>query len=183
MAPCAKLRSEIGVAVPNPTWVVPNPAPNDCVTRSLKLISLALKPVEFMLAKLLPTTSMAVEVAVSAERAVDKDVNISFSPLFAGGSVGGGQRGRDFIQVLAYRRDVLALIHRLLHGLELSQLRHELCAVGRVGRILILQLRHQQLQEHVFGDRRGGRTARASGIAARSRARSRGHLRNAGHHT
>src|ERR1039458_6780954 len=134
MAPCAKLRSVIGVAVPNPTWVVPNPAPNDCVTRSLKLISLALKPVEFMLAKLLPTTSMAVEVAFSAESAVEKDVNISFSLLFAGCRVAGGQIGHDFIQVCVYGRNVLALIHRLFHGLELSKLRHELCAVGRVGR-------------------------------------------------
>src|SRR5580698_2616109 len=76
MAPCEKSRIVIGVAVPNPTWVVPRPAPSDCVTRSLKLISLALKPVEFMLARLLPTTSMAVEVALSAESAVENDVNI-----------------------------------------------------------------------------------------------------------
>ena len=79
IAPCEKLVTVSGVAVPNPTWVLPRPAPNDWVTRSLKLISAALNPVEFMLARLLPTTSMAVEVAFSAERAVENEVNIRFS--------------------------------------------------------------------------------------------------------
>jgi hypothetical protein len=33
----------------------------------------------FMLARLLPTTSMAVEVALKADSAVEKEVNIGFS--------------------------------------------------------------------------------------------------------
>src|SRR5208282_2079431 len=42
---------------------------------------------------------------------------------------------------------------------------HELGAVGRVGRILVLQLGNQQLQKHVFGNRRsrGGGAARSAG--------------------
>jgi hypothetical protein len=58
--------------------------------------------------------------------------------------------------------------HHLLEFAELRQLRHELRAVGGVQRILVLKLRHQKLQKHLFGGRgsaqRGGRargTARA----------------------
>src|ERR1017187_7894378 len=79
IAPWVNWRMVIGVPVPNPTWVSPSPAPSDSVTRSRKYVVLSLNPGVLRLARLLPTTSMAVEVASSAERAVEKDVNIGVS--------------------------------------------------------------------------------------------------------
>src|ERR1039457_654452 len=79
IAPWVNWRMVIGVPVPNPTWVSPRPAPSDSVTRSRKLVVLSLNPGVLRLARLLPTTSMAVDMASSAERAVEKDVNIVVS--------------------------------------------------------------------------------------------------------
>jgi len=76
MGKCAGASLKYSSSAPR---MLPSPAPRDCVTRSLKVTSLVLKPVEFILARLLPTTSMAVEVAFNAESAVENDVNISFS--------------------------------------------------------------------------------------------------------
>jgi hypothetical protein len=75
-APCVNWRNVVGVPTPNPTCVSPRPAPRDWVTRSWKETSLFLNPTVFRFARLLPTTSMAVEQAASAERAVENDVNI-----------------------------------------------------------------------------------------------------------
>src|ERR1035438_7571861 len=79
IAPWVNWRMVIGVPVPNPTWVSPSPAPSDSVTRSRKQVVLSLNPGVLRLARLLPTTSIAVDMASSAERAVEKDVNISVS--------------------------------------------------------------------------------------------------------
>src|SRR5438132_10038565 len=65
-----------GRPVPKPTWVSPSPAPSDCVTRSRKYTELFLKPGVLRFARLLPTTSTAVEKALSAESAVENEVNM-----------------------------------------------------------------------------------------------------------
>ena len=52
------------------------PAPRDWVTRSRKQTWLVLNPGVFRFARLLPTTSMAVDVAFSADSAVENDVNM-----------------------------------------------------------------------------------------------------------
>src|SRR5450631_1664091 len=72
-APWVNCLTVNGVPVPKPTCVSLNPAPRDCVTRSRNSTALVLSPGVFMLARLLPTTSMAVEVAFKAESAVEKE--------------------------------------------------------------------------------------------------------------
>src|SRR5215471_7690812 len=121
-----------GCAVPNPTWVAPRPAPSDCVTRSRKYTTLFLKPGVLRFARLLPTTSTAVAVALSADNAVENEVNIG---LLLGDWVGAVLR--KLIQIRAHRRQILAHVERLLELLELRELREKLNAIGRVERILI----------------------------------------------
>src|SRR3954453_10923383 len=94
-APCVNCRTVRGWPVPNPTWVSPSPAPRDCVTRSRKQTWLVLKPGVLRFARLLPTTSMAVEVAARAESAVEKDVNMRTLLLCL------GFRGEDLIELRA----------------------------------------------------------------------------------
>src|SRR5579864_4572641 len=74
-APWVNWRVVCGTPVPNPTWVSPRPAPSDSVTRSWNETALALNPVVLRLARLLPTTSMAVVLAFSADNAAENDVN------------------------------------------------------------------------------------------------------------
>src|SRR3954454_20240397 len=96
MAPCVNCRTVSGRPVPKPTWVSPKPAPNDWVTRSRKQTWLFLNPGVFRLARLLPTTSMAVDVAFSADSAVENDVNMRTAPFMTSdrdGQAGRGQRG------------------------------------------------------------------------------------------
>src|SRR5690242_943574 len=77
--PCVKLRKVSGCAVPKPTWVSPRPDPIDCVTRSRKLTLLPLKPGVLRFARLLPTTSTAVAMALSAESADENEPGILIS--------------------------------------------------------------------------------------------------------
>src|SRR5579883_612171 len=79
--PCVNCRKVIGCAVPKPIWVSPSPDPIDCVTRSRKLNELALNPVVFRFARLLPTTSTAVDMALSAESADENEPGME-SPYF-----------------------------------------------------------------------------------------------------
>src|ERR1022692_129546 len=143
--PCVNSRTVKGVPVPNPTWVSPSPAPRDWVTKSRNSTALVLKPGVFRFARLLPTTSIAVEVALSAERAVENDVvNIHFSVsrLRDGGACA---LCHELVQILADRRNILSRVDGLLQLLELRELRHKLCPVTRVQGVLVLQLGNQKL--------------------------------------
>src|SRR4051812_44137001 len=117
MAPCVNCRIVSGRPVPKPTWVSPSPAPRDCVTRSRKYTTFVLNPGVFRFARLFPTTSTAVAVALRAESAVEKEVNIDFSCRLCGRDLGLDQT----VQVAAHPGDILAHIHGLLQLLELSQ--------------------------------------------------------------
>src|SRR5271157_5866991 len=120
MAPWVNSRTVSGCPVPNPTCVSPSPAPRDSVTRSRKHTSLVLNPGVFMFARLLPTTSMAVEVAFNAESAVENEVNICFSRLsLRTRSCGGAAVGHELIQIRADGANVLAGIDGLRKLLEL----------------------------------------------------------------
>src|SRR3954470_19485512 len=127
MAPCVNCRTVSGRPVPNPTWVSPKPAPSDWVTKSRKQTWLFLKPGVFRLARLLPTTSMAVDVALSADSAVENDVNMRTAPFLCL-RIGVGKQ----VEVRADCRDILACIHGLLQLLKLRQLGDELHTVRRL---------------------------------------------------
>src|SRR3954469_4923757 len=103
----------IGVPTPNPTCVEPRPAPIDWVTRSWKETTLPLNPGVLRFARLLPTTSIAVVSALSAESAVEKDVSIMSSGLDLSGIRDcSGSDGRGGVRRgCSYRR------HRRLHHL------------------------------------------------------------------
>src|SRR5258708_3518829 len=124
----------VGRPTPKPTCVSPSPAPSDCVTRSWNETALALNPVVFKLARLLPTTSTAVACALSAESAVEKDVNIE-SPLFPCcwcWYLGSGVRLRG--QKSVNGCEFLVHVHRLFEAAELGELRNELDTVLRLRR-------------------------------------------------
>src|SRR4051812_14076572 len=136
MAPWLNSRTVSGCPVPNPTWVSPRPAPRDCVTRSRNRTWLVLNPGVFKLARLLPTTSMAVEVAFSADSAVEKDENMNFSVLrLVLARVGACCYQMN--EVLPDRLDFSARIDRLFQLLELRQLPEELRAVGGIQWVLM----------------------------------------------
>src|SRR5579863_5914827 len=67
------MASVMGVPTPTPTWV---PFPSVSDIKSSNDTMLALYPVVLRFARLLPTTSIAVEEASRAERAVEKDVSM-----------------------------------------------------------------------------------------------------------
>src|ERR1700730_1818558 len=144
MDPCVNCLLVPEVATPAPISV----DPEVCPMMSLNWISSALNPVVFKLARLLPTTSKAVLFAASPESAVEKDMSQSpFLGLIrsSGGPIGrirgaGGRRGR--LQFLADSDQLLKLA-------ELRQLSDKLDGIGGIGRILILDLGHQQLQEGI----------------------------------
>src|SRR5258708_7914945 len=152
-APCVNWRTVKGRPVPKPTWVSPRPAPSDCVTRSRNETTLALNPGVLRLARLLPTTSIAVALALSADNAAENEVNGIGIDLLWFDCVSGlwsrgdrsrrRQTGLDGVQVLAHR-------HRLLELRKLRQLRHELAAVGGGFRVLILELSHPHVEKHVL---------------------------------
>src|SRR5439155_593168 len=66
-------------------------------------------------------------------------------------------------QRLANRIQVVASGDALLQIAELRQLGHEFRAVLRLERILILQLRDQQLKEHILTGKLAGRTGKLAG--------------------
>src|SRR5580704_17197997 len=108
----------------------------------------ALNPAVFRFARLLPTTSMAVALALKPERAVENDVDISspvkLSTRRSRRSVGPGcgawrQHGFDRVQVGSHIGGIRKI------G-EIGQLGDEAGSVRGTIRILILQLRHQQLE-------------------------------------
>src|SRR5947209_2798981 len=147
-APCENSRNVVGRPTPNPTCVCPRSAPSDWVTRSWNETTLVLYPVVFRFARLLPTTSIAVESAFRAESADEKEANNVFLLGFCcciGGTGrlvgrcctrGGVQHPFDGIQILPH-------LNRLFKPAELRKLCHELGAILRIERILILQLRNQ----------------------------------------
>src|SRR5258708_6259155 len=97
-APCEKFRRVMGRPTPKPTCAWPIPEPNDCVTRSWNWTELDLNPVVSRLARLLPTTSTAVDVAASAESAVEKEEIDMIAPMnYCAGVVAGGVAGLERI--------------------------------------------------------------------------------------
>src|SRR6476620_12464049 len=135
IAPCVKLRTVIGGATPIP---IADRPPIDSATRSLNAMSTDLKPVVFTLARLWPTVSTAAACAFSAASADENELNICISFCFRLRVV---EHGRDRIDLRAQSVDTILNSNRLLQLAKLRELAQELHAVGRIQRILILDLR------------------------------------------
>jgi hypothetical protein len=96
-------------------------------------------------------------MALSAESADEKEPGmICLLRLSSGCRLGLRQK---LVEILPDSGQFVVRIEPLFHLLKLGELRQILRAVGGVERVLVPNLRDQQLQEHVLGD--GGISQRA----------------------
>src|SRR5579863_4760455 len=159
--PWVKSRSVSVLPTPSPTWRDAVAWPMASSNRTV----LPLKPWVFMFARLSPTMFSAVVLASNPESGAENDdmcFLLSKKNLISTRGAGAPRRipGRDqFVRIL-FNSD------QLLELAEGSQLAQEGGAVDRLGRVLILDLCDQQLQERVFVSERG-RAGGGRGIAGR----------------
>src|SRR5688572_21560044 len=164
------------VVTPRPTCIgFTLDPPTVWLTRSWKVTELALKPTVLMFARLFPITLRYAPFALRPERPAENEPTAIMCAPCAAASLPPprlrlcgrvfrryAERGADLLQLELHRR-------QLLERAELGKLSDELAVSLRLGGILVLQLRDEQLQECILAQvlllHRRGLVARVAGLS------------------